>query len=317
MSALNRQDFRAVLSDLRPYSDYTFGSLQYWNTGDRLRLSECHGNLVIKFNDYLSGEEFFGLAGTAGVAKAAEEVAATTGATSLQLVPAETADLLSAADWKLSTSYDQDDYILDLDAWCALDGRHHRDRRKRSRRFQRAYETSRYCISPAKDWTEARAAVEFVVKEWMGANPVKTDDATEEMNAISRMLDLGESDFELAIHILWIDELPAFFSATEVLGAGWGVYHFGKSAGRGGDAEAYADQEILNLLRVESQVKWLNLEQDLGIEGLRRHKQEMGPSMMLRKYTAEHPSGGRELTPRRSSVAPPTSTVHGTTLSSS
>lgn len=296
MSAVRECDLRAVLAGLRPYSDYTYGSLRYWNTGDRLRLAESHGSLVVKFNDYLSGEEFFGLAGTTGVAEAAEEVVAMTGVTSLQLLPEETAELLSAAGWMVSADHDQDDYILDLDAWCTHEGRYQRDRRRRSRRFQRTHSSSSYRLARVEDWAEACAAVEFVVKEWTVANPAKNGEASEEQIAISRMLDLGETDRDLAIHILYVDELPAFFSATEVLGRGWGVYHFGKAAGRGGDAEAYADGEIISRLRVEGRVKWLNLEQDLGLEGLRAHKQGLGPSMMLRKFTADIPFGG-EVTP--------------------
>jgi|GEM_PF-2879179 len=289
MSALNREDLTALLAGLRPYSDYTFGSLRYWNARDRLRLAESHGSLVVRFNDYLIGEEFFGLAGTTNVVKAAEEIVAITGATSLQLLPAETAEPLSAAGWTLSPGHDQDDYILDLNAWCTLDGRNQRDRRRRSKRFQRTHSRSRYRVAQANNWAEACSAVELVVKEWTAANPAKTQGASEELAAISRMLDLGESDRDLAIDILWLDELPALFAATEVLGGGWGVYHFGKAAGWAEDAEAYAEVEILNRLRVENGVKWMNLEQDLGLEGLRKHKEKLGPCMMLHKFTATHP----------------------------
>jgi hypothetical protein len=293
MSALGREDVSALLADLRPYSDYTFGSLRYWNTGDRLRLAEAHGSLVVRFNDYLTGEEFFGVAGTSGVVKAAEEVIAVTGVTSLRLLPAETAELLSVGGWELSADHDQDDYILDLDGWCTLGGRHQRDRRRRRRRFQQTYSSSRSRVARASNWAEARNAVELVVNEWTAANPAKTRYASEELIAISRMLDLGESDCGLAIDILWVDELPALFAATEVLGGGWGAYHFGKAAGWAADAEAYAEVEILNQLRVEGGVRWLNLEQDLGLGGLRKHKEKFGSSMMLHKFTAT-PPGSRQ-----------------------
>jgi len=282
MSAIGREDLSALLAELRPYSDYSFGSLLYWNTGDRLRLAESHGSLVVRFNDYLTGEEFFGLAGTTGILQAAEEVVAITGVTSLQLLPAETAEQLSAGGWTLSGDRDQDDYVLDLDAWCLLEGRNQRDRRRRGRRFQRTYETSRYRVARASNWVRSAAV----------RNPAKTADACEELEAISRMLDLGESHRDLAIDILWVDELPAFFAATEVLGDGWGVYHFGKAAGWAPDAEAFAEAEILNRLHAEGGVRWLNLEQDLGLKGLRKHKEKLGPSMMLNKFTATYAGVG-------------------------
>lgn len=293
LSAFGREDLSALLADLPPYSDYTFGSLRYWNTGDRLRLAESHGSLVVRFNDYLTGERFFGLAGKTGIVEAAEEVVSTMGVSSLKLLPAETAELLASGGWTLSGGVDQDDYILDLDAWCTLEGRNHRDRRRRSRRFQRTYSTSRYRVARARNWAEACSAVELVVKGWTAANPAKTSHASEELTAISRMLDLGESDGDLAIDILWVDEHPAFFAATEVLGGGWGVYHFGKAAGWAPDAEAFAETEILNQLRVEGGVRWLNLEQDLGLGGLRKHKEKLGPCMMLRKFTATPPGSGQ------------------------
>jgi len=293
MGAVSREDLSVLLAGLRPYSDYSFGSLRYWNTGDRLRLAESHGSLIVRFNDYLTGDEFFGLAGTNGVLQAAQEVMGTTGVTSLKLLPAETAEQLSAGGWVLSGDRDQDDYVLDLERWCTLKGRKQRDRRRRGRRFQRTYATSRYRVARAKSWAEARFAVDLVVKEWTAANPAKTMDASEELEAISRMLDLGESHRDLAIDILWVDELPAFFAATEVLGDGWGVYHFGKAAGWAPDAEAFAEVEILNRLHTQGGVRWLNLEQDLGLKGLRKHKEKLGPSMMLNKFTATHEGAGQ------------------------
>lgn len=292
MSVVGRDDLSPLLADLPPYSDYTFGSLRYWNTNDRLRLAECQGSLVVRFNDYLTGARFYGIAGTTGVMEAAEEVATVTGVTSLQLLPAETAALLSSGGWVLSGGHGTDDYVLDLDAWCALRGRNHRDRRRRGRRFRQTYSASRYRVARANSWAEASSAVELVTKEWTAANPSKAFDAVEELAAIARMLEVGESDGDLALDILWVDGLPAFFAATEVLGGGWGVYHFGKSAGWAADAEAFAEVEILGRL-YEAGVRWLNLEQDLGLEGLRKHKEKLGPSMMLRKFTAVHPRLGQ------------------------
>jgi len=52
MSEVSREDLQKLLSELDPYSDYTYGSLRYWDTGDRLRLSTYAGNLVVKFFDY-------------------------------------------------------------------------------------------------------------------------------------------------------------------------------------------------------------------------------------------------------------------------
>ncbi len=46
-----------------PYSDYNFASLWCYNVNDDIEISQLHGNLVVKFSDYLTQQPFFSFMG--------------------------------------------------------------------------------------------------------------------------------------------------------------------------------------------------------------------------------------------------------------
>ena len=71
-SQVRREDLVELVGGIAPYSDYTFGSMRYWDTQNRIRVSQLAGNLVVRFYDYLEGGEFYGLAGCGDVVKTAK-----------------------------------------------------------------------------------------------------------------------------------------------------------------------------------------------------------------------------------------------------
>ena len=80
------------------------------------------------------------------------------------------------------------------------------------------------------------------------------------------------------------DEL-AGFTINELLDSEFAVLHFEK-------AHAKNHVGIFQFLMLETakylhnlNIKYLNYEQDLGILGLRKHKQSYYPAYMLKKYT--------------------------------
>ena len=68
--------------------------------------------------------------------------------------------------------------------------------------------------------------------------------------------------------------------------------NFEKSFGDIQGAYPAINREMARLVRARHpQVKWLNREDDLGLEGLRRAKLSYYPDLLLKKYTARTVSG--------------------------
>ena len=130
MRDTRRWDLERLLCGLDPYSDYTFGSLKYWDTQDRIRLGQHDGNLVVRFFDYLDGQAFYSLAGSGDVARTASMLAKDHGIVSLGLLPEPVARSLQRVGWAVVSDRDSWDYVLDLQEWSALEGHGHRSRRR-------------------------------------------------------------------------------------------------------------------------------------------------------------------------------------------
>jgi len=60
----DRKQVEQYTAPFPPYSDFNFTSLYAWDVDNKMRISDLHGNLVILFSDYVTGEAFLSFIGT-------------------------------------------------------------------------------------------------------------------------------------------------------------------------------------------------------------------------------------------------------------
>ncbi len=286
MSEVTREDLRAILGDMEPYSDYTYGSLRYWDTGDRLRLSKHNGNLIVKFFDYLTGEDFYSLAGTKELSQSALAIVKEFGVRNLALIPEPVARSLAKAGWNVTEDRDSFDYILDLHEWMNLLGPHHRHRRQKLNSFKKTHGGDGWSFERIDDWSRARSTISEIKSAWILNHPEQAKLATQELSAIDQLIGIGHIDHELDVFVLSIGGKPEAFEIDEALGEEWGVCHFVKSTGNWQEAETFLEVLCARFLVENRDVRWLNLEQDLGLSGLRYRKLRRNPVRLLEKFTA-------------------------------
>lgn len=286
MADVARDELGALLTGLEPYSDFTFGSLRYWDTGDRLRLCTHAGNLIVRFYDYLTGEPCFGLAGSGDVAASARTLADELGVRELSLVPAPVAEALAAEGWVVEPDRDNFDYVVDLQEWMTLSGRRHRGRRRALNAFEARHGAGEWEVTRVDDWRLAQDAMTQIRSEWALHHPDRAETAHEEAEALDRLMKIGHEDTAIGVFVLWVKDAPVAFEVHEPLERGWGVAHFGKSAGHSPEDETVLEVLAGRQLLMDHRVRWLNVEQDLGLPGLRERKLHHGPSRMLEKFTA-------------------------------
>lgn len=81
----------------------------------------------------------------------------------------------------------------------------------------------------------------------------------------------------------FIDKKIVGFCFYEIIDANYALFHFQKTDTLYKGAAHYLINAVANILQ-EKNIKYINFEQDLGIEGLRYFKKSLKPNFFLKKY---------------------------------
>ena len=169
------------------------------------------------------------------------------------------------------------DYVYDKQNLLTLPGNSFRQKRRWLNKFLTTYDHEFHFIT--EEWLEHCKQLQI---EWCDMNECQSnEDLQEEQNAIFEALD-NFTALSLSGGLILIDEKSIAYTIGEKLNPNTMVIHFEK---------AYIDYEgsyqaINNLFAKNccKDVEYVNREQDLGIEGLRRAKEAYKPHHMVKKY---------------------------------
>jgi len=198
--------------------------------------------------------------------------------------------------WTIEPDRDQFDYVIDLKEWTELAGGQHRRRRRTMKSFLSKHAQDGWAMDRIDDWNQVTTSLAQIRSAWATNNPDRARLASEESAALDRVASIGASDSELDVFVLSIRGVPEAFEIHEALGDGWGVAHFGKCAGNSSEAETVLELLSARYLFEQRGVRWLNVEQDLGLAGLRQRKLHHRPARLLAKFTATSSSVARGAT---------------------
>ncbi len=182
----------------------------------------------------------------------------------------------------LKEERDHFEYIYSIPELIALNGYRFRNKRKLSNQFKQYYNYIYKNVS-----AELIPDIKEFQRHWLNQPEVKKDKEHKtilaENEAVNRMLDDWQ---HLPGHVfggvLIIDNRIMAFALGERLDDNTIAVHFEKAsyAYRG----AYAAINRIMLENVGSNYRFVNREQDLGIEGLRKVKLEYNPVRFIKKY---------------------------------
>lgn len=285
-----RKSIEEYTAAFLPYSDFNFVSLYTYNTHEHVRLSILHNNLVIKFHEYTdkNPETFYSFLGNTLPYETAEillQYQKNQGlASSLKLVPAHNfMDIQFANTLNFIEDRDQFDYILSTKDIIDTTKSQFSHKRRMIRRFQR--ENPDVVIVYNLDLTDMQIQKKILtcITKWGQIRNMKDEDIAHEKIALQRLLHDGD---QLAVEIIGIeleDEIIAF-SAFNKVSETFGIIHFAKfnPSFRG----IFETLVMLTLTKLhEKGCTFANIEQDLGIEGMRQAKLLWYPDHFLKKYT--------------------------------
>lgn len=271
-----------ITGDFETYSDFNFISLFSWGH-DTAEISLLHGNLIIKLPDYIDGHPVYSIIGSHNIDESLNEILKIID--KIELVPeAVVVKITDPTRFDIQEDVDSFDYMYDLEELGWLAGSKYKKLRNKSSRFIKEHEGRKLDVRVLRTLTpEYQRRLKEVDKQWAKGMGRELKDTEAERKAISTLLDHA-ADFNLLFTIIEVDDEIKAFSINEIVDENNAVCHFEKAL-RDHHETIYtflACQVAKELLGAGC--TWVNWEQDLGIEGLRKAKIAYHPARMLKKY---------------------------------
>jgi uncharacterized protein len=271
-----------------PYSDYYYFSLFSYNVDEQIEYSIFENNLVIKFQEYDGKGFFYSFLGKNKIPQTINELfrlSVKKGYPSLlKLISEHT--LSHHGIERLNTQFhiEEDlnnfDYILSVDKLSEMGGKKLHQKRKYLNQFLRKYK-NRYKVITTDVYDKViQKELMKLINLWK-AKKDKGDTNENEMIALKRTFN-NAHHFNIKVDCVYIDGLLKGFSIYEIINRDYAIGSFQKADFHIEGIYPFLYYFMANNLK-KLNCKYINIEQDLGLEGLRRSKKDYDPEY-LKKY---------------------------------
>lgn len=283
----DRDDVNEVVDKFPPYSDFNFVSLWSWNIHNTAQIGLLNGNLVIFFQDYISNEKFLSFLGETNVNETADILLSASnslGAISeLRLMPEHSITNLDTNKFYFQEDPSNHDYVSSIKELSEMKGSRFLSKRNYVNRFTRDHgHTVTFKRLDLSDHL-IRNEVKILFKKWQKSKGKNDAETENEFKAVNRLFE-GSHMFNLhAVGLYKGIDLIAF-AIHEYVQRDYAVFHFEKADAAYIGVFEFCKKHISSALLSGGAV-FMNLEQDLGLEGLRKAKESYRPTHYLKKYT--------------------------------
>lgn len=279
--------FRFV-NQFDPYSDFNLFSLLSWDTDKTNEVSFDGESMYLRLKEYNANHHIFSVLTNASdktmvVCDFIRKIEDTNTLGQLKMVPECVVKELQKETFVCDEDRDNFDYIYDLSLLSNQDGKDYRKLRENINRFRNNYGS--ICESMhVQDITKSmKKDIMCLFDKWQTFHNKQDEEVADERIALSKALDLFR-DFNMYITVVLHKHQIIGFTINEGLPNKTVISHFAK-----------ADLNYKNIFQFMNKMtfdffykngyKFINLEQDLGIEALRVSKMHYLPSDFLKKYT--------------------------------
>lgn len=277
-------------------SDYSFGSWYSWYIADKTEYAEQNGFLYFKviFTDNTTA--FLPPLGKGDFAAAVAELSNFCRSEKIpfRMVFATKEQVDCLKGYTLTLNRDNSEYVYNTSDIIGLKGKKYHSKRNHIKKFQSLYNYEFTDYTDA-DFDGALALMDLWISEKDDLEEQKNGqiNAMAEREALVKMLRNREK-LDLKVGVLKADAKIIGLSVGEVLPSGTGVVLFEKAdfAYEG----AYSAINNFFAVRYLSETRYINRQEDMGIEGLRTAKLSYHPQFLLDKYTVTE---GRDAQLRR------------------
>lgn len=287
VTAENILRYRALsLAENTQNSDFSAVNVSCWNDTYPQRIAFLGERAAVRLQEPDGGLYYLPPVGTGALAPAMEALAADAAAngvpfrlvgvtkTQLQAIAA----LYGAGAFDVSASRDYADYLYDAAALCTLSGKKLHAKRNHINAFTAAHD---WAVSPltAADFDACRA----ILAAWDGQHAGASVQA--EHLAIGHALDLF-SVLGLSGALLTADGAAVAFAIGEKIAEDTFCVHFEKTLPDFDTAYAVINREFARMIcAADPAVRFINREEDMGLDNLRAAKLSYHPAEMVEKHT--------------------------------
>lgn len=290
----DKNQIDSIISKYPPYSDYIFSSLWAWDVNKDLEISILNENLITKTRDYITGEVFLAFLGNKNIGETSSsliEYSKTNyGNATLKLIPNH--NFISSEVTLLSEKYEvlEDrnnfDYILNTDETSTLSGLKYANKKNKLNYFNKNYTPITKFIE--SNFLEIHQDIKDLTNQWSNAKKQqkKSNIINQiEIAAIDRLIIDGHN-FNIIIFSVYINNKLSGFAIFEIIDKDHAVIGFQKADLSFKGINEFIISQVSKYL-FEKNVKNLNIEQDLGIEGLRISKMDYNPKFFIKHTIKE------------------------------
>lgn len=281
----DQEDIEKITSQYEPYSDFNFANMWAWDVYGVCELSVLHHNLVIRFFDPITQKQAYSYLGQSGISKTVSDIfnffdKNNLTDCSLKLVPEVSLAGLDFTKHFIEIDMNSCDYMYDLVALASLSGNKYSQKRGRSNNFKTHYPTATVSVLDLHSPSTV-AEINELNYIWMKNKSGSSVDLSQEMLAIDRFISSGIKQY-LSLGV-YVDKKLIGYTVFSFHGTDNAINLFIK-----GDMFYVGVYEFVMQLSaqilMDKGYKYMNYQEDLGIDGLRRAKLAFRPTGYLRKY---------------------------------
>lgn len=296
----DRPVVEAMIADFPPFADFNFVELYCWNRGQQGGIAKLEGNLVVRWQDCITGDLFLSFLGTNKVGKTASRLidyAKERGIEPrLQAIPDVVIDQGDELGEHLEAVEDthNSDYLLSVEEWAEMAGSRFKNKRNAINKLERNHAPELRLLDMRDEGI--RADMMKLCALWAEQRGRTAEETRPEFDAIRNFLELGRQDplDRLRVFGAFIDGELVGFSVNEILPNGYALGHFAKADYRFDGVYPFMLRGVCQHLRSHG-AQYLNVEADLGDSGLAEAKKLCHPKGRLRKFVISEASFPRAL----------------------
>lgn len=274
-----------------PYSDFNFASLWNYNISNTYEWTLLNGNLVMKLADYMTDEHFLTFIGKNNVVDTVQKLLAHAKenklAHSLKLIPEEVihkADTLKDY-FDVKEDPDNHDYILSIKEYLTYSGNKFASKRRNLKKFSELFPDAGI---EELDLSKKSLQKEIlgIFNQWSKMKKHTEEDVKHELIATQRFIENSIHFDHISLGIRHNGRLISY----SLLEKGHQRYlhnHFMKTLPNHKGLFEKMDHEVSKYAD-RAGFSHINIQQDLGIEGLRIAKSLGRPTRFLKKFRITH-----------------------------
>lgn len=283
----DKQEIHELISKYPAYEDFDFVNLWSWDIEDDLLLSKLNENLVVKFHDYSSSNHFYSFIGSHNVKNTIWQLLEISIGKNifpyLKLIPEEVilSDDTLYNDFSVLEDRDNFDYIMSLNELSQLPGKKYLTKRRNLNKFIRSNPNIKVQILDLKNpYFHSQIIDTFEI--WRKNKNPKDEESSHELHALKKLLSIADK-LKLCVIGIYNTNSMVGFGIVEIVHDNYAIGHFMKA-----DPTFKGIYEFFYKMLADELLllgcSYLNIQQDLGIEDLRKGKQLWHPSYFLKKY---------------------------------